>query len=148
MVDIMSTVKLTRLNPRKDRVPDLCQLSDVWWLSWMHIAKSAEPVRYVVRRHLHDEDMHDLFRHVLVKHGVKSGDPLAWPGTILTPNMDGFDAIVGSASVWGVVQLFIQKSKVLGRQEIQSFAVYREDPNAEAPVSLPSLLIEIGAIES
>lgn len=131
------TSKGMNWDPNSDRMPELNQLSDVWWLLWNKICEdegvSPRNLRHVIRHSIVNDVTQKVLARVLRKHWPNEDAPSAgrapgWPGKVITKDMEGFAALLGTNNVWGVPFLLIQHNGDLGKKQIKSITAWDEYP--------------------
>ncbi|KAF2207055.1 hypothetical protein CERZMDRAFT_102752 [Cercospora zeae-maydis SCOH1-5] len=141
-------------NPQTDLLPVTHQLSDVWWLFWARICaqENASPsrLRYIVSHNTVNYPTQQIFARVLQIHWkgeaeVDRGQARGWPGKLITNDMEGFVALIGTPSIWASAYMLIQRSGVMGKKQIKSIRVWNSYPD-KAIFYQPSITIELESI--
>lgn len=103
-----ATSKDSAWNAAVDKPPGLCQWSDVLWLGWVHYTtpEQLSKLRHIAQRNVVSTSTQQVLARVLRKHWpdhetCKTGKAPAWPGKVITPDMEGFAALLGTNSLWG-----------------------------------------------
>ncbi|CAK1364382.1 unnamed protein product [Cercospora beticola] len=137
-----------------NRLPDLRQLSDIWWLLWEKVCSQQRvrpsELRYIVSKDTVNQETNEIFARILQMYwpndeGIARGIAPKWPGKRITKEMDGFPTLVGTPSVWGAAYMLIQRAGTMGRKEIKSITVWNENENVQHFYQ-PSIMIEVGDV--
>lgn len=134
--------------------PELSRLSDIWWLLWTKICSLSETdprdLRYIIQKSVINESTQTVLARVLqhwwpAEPEISQGRAPRWPGKLITRDMAGFDALLGTENIWGVPYLLVQRCAVLGRREIKCIRVYNPDPRTS--YYEVNMIVEIGDVE-
>lgn len=128
-----------------DKVPDLSRLSDVIWISWKSLTTDAErsSITWVLRRAVADQITKDMLAHVLKLNFPNDNPagqaPNGWNNKrVITPDMQGFAALLDTPAVRAVAWMLIQHLPTAGLN-IVSVTAYTEGSGGS-----PNVLIGIG----
>ncbi|KXS98839.1 hypothetical protein AC578_10860 [Pseudocercospora eumusae] len=142
----IKTVGIQNWNEATDRAPRLQHLSDVWWLMWQKLTTEGaqrKGLRYVVQHSVVNPTTVAVLTSVMQKHAkLTNGKAPPGNGLVITRDMDGFAALLGTPSVSGVPFMLIQRHGELGKRSIKQITVWDEDPNRPYQ---PHVLIELEA---
>lgn len=134
--------------------PELSRLSDIWWLLWTKICSLSETdprdLRYIIQKSVINESTQTVLARVLqhwwpAEPEISQGRAPRWPGKLVTRDMAGFDALLGTENIWGVPYLLVQRCAVLGRREVKGIRVYNPDPRTA--YYEVNMIVEIGDVE-
>ena len=137
------------------RKPELSQLSDVWWLLWAEICarggNDVKNLKHVVQKSVVNDMTQTVLARVLQMHWpedqeIAEGRAPNWPGKLITSDMAGFDALLGTANIWTVPYMLLQRHAVLGKKEIKSIRAYNAAPRAV--FYEVNLIMEIGDVDA
>ena len=125
------TRKFKEWDARTDKPPDLGHWSDIVYLTWKHIATEEQRrgLRAICRRHIDNRMTKNILAYVLKEHWPDD-DPVGraprWPERRrITPNMEGFNALLNTPNIRGIVWMLIQHSEEskMGRKTIKAITV-------------------------
>ena len=115
------------------RIPDLCRWSDIVYLTWKHVCgndpEKIKNLRAIVRQNITNPVTKNMLAHVLKMHFPKDepvGRAPEWPERRkITPDMEGFNAMLSTPNIRGIVWLLVQHRKkgFAGKKIISSLTV-------------------------
>ncbi|KAK5136258.1 hypothetical protein LTR08_003865 [Meristemomyces frigidus] len=129
----------------------LKQWSDAIFLSWLHLTTPAQRanLRFIFRRVIKNQDTLNVINTVARKKGLKSCFKLkqcawqvpVWPGVVVRPGEEGFEALVGAPNGRGVAWLLIQHRAEMGGRTVGSVRVWNDLPVGRYQPSLMMKLV-------
>ncbi|KAK4508512.1 hypothetical protein PRZ48_002251 [Zasmidium cellare] len=121
-------------------LPALKQWSTVNALTYASLP-SPQPLRYVLRRNIRNPATVEIVSTVLKKgKWDDEGRAPVWPGRVVREGERGFEALVGSPNVGGVVWLLMEGGQAVGAREVRSVRVWRDVGGVYAP----TMMVEVG----
>lgn len=116
------------------RTPDLCRWSDIVYLTWKHVCggdrEKLKNLNAIVRQNITNPVTKNILAHALRQNFPKDepvGRAPEWPQTRkITPNTEGFNAMLNTPNIRGIVWLLVQhreEGKFNGHKIITSLTV-------------------------
>ena len=114
-----------------DKIPQLSQWSDIVYLTWKQVTSEEQrpKLQAICRRAISNSETKNMLARVLQKNFKK--DPVAGTGRApkwpefkkITPDMYGFNALLYTPNIRGIVWLLIQHHDLIGKKTIESITV-------------------------
>ncbi|KJX96031.1 hypothetical protein TI39_contig844g00038 [Zymoseptoria brevis] len=122
-------------------LPELRQWSDVNYLTWKHLTNDVQRrgLKWIFQRGIINKDTQAAIEKITTYHNVGDKAP-EWPGLDLTPGSFGFEMILASPNLRGVMWLLIQHQADLGKKKILRVRMWRAGRGMYAP----NLVVELG----
>ena len=129
-------------------LPNLKQWSDVTYLSWLaalnEIQMEMKPPMYILRVLISNEQTLDIVDQIVrnsktppLRGGSNPSVP-RWPGLTLTPENEGFRALLASPNASGVCWILIEHKSQFGVRQIDQATIFTADNG------YPALLFRVG----
>ncbi|EME87645.1 uncharacterized protein MYCFIDRAFT_205747 [Pseudocercospora fijiensis CIRAD86] len=118
------------LLPRNKPLPivQLRQWSDLTSLEYIHLSSSSpQNLRWIFRRNITNRKTQEMITKALRKKSKQSDSDFKakpWPGDMFEPGHEGFEALIATPNVSGVVWMLVQHEEEFGRKEIKSLRVW------------------------
>jgi hypothetical protein len=137
-------------DPARDRVPDLKHWSDVVFLSWKQaisrVEGDIENLKWIVQRQVDNDETYKVIMHVLRNLPRSNKHEVEVPVIPITQTITrdqtevGFNMLLATPPVRGVVWMLAQHRAALGNKWISSIEVYAESASLRRE---PTLRIRI-----
>ncbi|CAK4034563.1 Hypothetical predicted protein [Lecanosticta acicola] len=146
------------------QIPKLHKMSDVVFLEYIQRAKNnkhdPKGLRYIFHNVVETESTNEVIEHVLKSKGCprqpweyhgRSGDfriPPDWKDRVtVTPNEEGFKALLRSNQGAFVAWMLLQHRQQLGHKRVKQIVIYQDTDPMENGYRGPSLMLEVENVQ-